>query len=258
MQTGDVQTFRKHRRDAPDGFFAVEAAGLRWLAAANAVRVASVISVDAESIVLERFTTTSPTPEQARDFGRALAALHDAGAPAFGAPPEGWVGDGFVGDAPLPLRTEATWGAFYARHRVLPYADAAHHRGALSYEQYRPITTLCARLERGDFDDEAPPARIHGDLWSGNVIWTPSGAALIDPAAHGGHRITDLAMLTLFAVPHQREILDAYTRASAHLPDDWRALIPLHQVHPLLVHAVLFGGGYGAQAARAASAALAL
>ncbi|MFT3875890.1 MAG: fructosamine kinase family protein [Propioniciclava sp.] len=258
LHTGAMQTFRKHRHRAPDGFFAVEAAGLNWLASARAVKVASVISVDADSIVLERLPTASPTPSHARDFGRALAAMHDAGAAAFGSPPDGWAGDGFIGDAPLPLRPEPSWGAFYSRHRVLPYADGAHHRGALTLEQYRPLTALCARLERGDFDDPAPPARIHGDLWSGNVMWTPSGAALIDPAAHGGHRITDLAMLALFAVPYLNEILDAYARASDHLPTDWRALIPLHQVHPLLVHAMLFGGGYGAQAARAASAALTL
>lgn len=251
-----MQTFRKHRRDAPPGFFAVEAAGLRWLAAARAVKVASVVSVDATSIVLERLPTASPTAGHARDFGRQLAALHDAGAPAFGAPPEGWTGDGFIGSAPLPLRVEATWGAFYARHRVLPYAHHALATGALTREQHRPLADLCTRLEHGGFDDDAPPARIHGDLWSGNLVWTPTGVALIDPAAHGGHRITDLAMLALFAVPYLREILDAYTRASTHLPDDWRALIPLHHVHPLLVHAVLFGGGYGARAARAASEAL--
>lgn len=119
--------------------------------------------------------------------------------------------------------------------------------------QRKPLERLTELLEAGDFDDPAPPARIHGDLWSGNVVWTPSGAALIDPAAHGGHRITDLAMLALFGAPHLREVMDAYASTSTHLVSDWRDLIPLHQVHPLLVHAVLFGGGYSDQAARAAS-----
>lgn len=115
---------------------------------------------------------------------------------------------------------------------------------------------LCEHLEGGVFDDPAPPARLHGDLWSGNLLWTPRGAALIDPAAHGGHRITDLAMLSLFGAPHLGRILAAYAEVSAHLPEDWRDLIPLHQVHPLLVHAVLFGGGYVRQAVDAATAAL--
>jgi len=74
------------------------------------------------------------------------------------------------------------------------------------------------------------------------------GVVLIDPAAHGGHRLTDLAMLALFSTPHLQRILDAYAEASTWLPDGWRALIGLHQLHPLLVHAELFGGGYRAQA----------
>ncbi len=242
-----MEIFRKQRRGAPAGFFRVEAAGLRWLDAAGAVRAAQVLGVGDDFIELEHLPTTSATSEAAEEFGRALVALHDAGAPAFGSPPAGWDADGFIGDAPLPLRGEATWGTFYARHRMRPYLHAAHS----------PVfERLCDRLEAGDFDDPAPPARLHGDLWSGNLLWTPSGAALIDPAAHGGHRITDLAMLALFGAPHLDRVLASYAEASDHLPDDWRELIPLHQVHPLLVHAVLFGGGYGAQAERAASDAL--
>ena len=103
---------------------------------------------------------------------------------------------------------------------------------------------------------QEPPARIHGDLWSGNVLWGSDGTAwLIDPAAHGGHRETDLAMLALFGAPHLQRLLDAYAEA-APLADGWRERVPLHQLHPLLVHAVLFGGGYGARAAQAARSLL--
>lgn len=239
-------TFRKQRPSAPPGFFRVEAAGLAWLAAANTVRVARVLAVGDDFIQLERLPNVSPTRDAAARLGANLAELHDSGASAFGCPPDGWEAHGYIGDAPLPLSPEPTWGAFYARHRVLPYLDAlaASHRAVME--------RLAERLIAGDFDDAAPPARIHGDLWSGNVVWTPSGAALIDPAAHGGHRVTDLAMLSLFGAPYLPTILDAYASASNQLPDDWRPLIGLHQVHPLLVHAVLFGGGYAGQAINAA------
>ena len=100
-----------------------------------------------------------------------------------------------------------------------------------------------------DFDDDRPPARIHGDLWAGNLIWTADGAVLIDPAAHGGHGLTDLAMLALFGAPGLVAILGAYAEA-ADLPDGWRDLIGLHQLHPLLVHAVTHGPRYGAEAGR--------
>lgn len=234
----------------------MEAAGLRWLTAAGAVRIARVEGVGDDFIEVERLDTTAPTETAAEQFGRDLAALHDSGAPAFGCPPDGWEDDGYIGDADLPLRPEATWGRFYARHRIEPYVRTAVDDGTLTPSDARVFAALCERLDVGDFDDAAPPARIHGDLWSGNVLWTPSGVALIDPAAHGGHRLTDLAMLSLFGAPHLERIWAAYAATSSHLPPHWRDLIPLHLVHPLLVHTVLFGRGYGRQAVASARSAL--
>lgn len=238
--------FRKHRTQAPPGFFGVEAAGLSWLDAVGAISIVKVKAVGDDFIELERLPPASSTADAATRLGAGLVALHDSGASAFGCPPDGWASDGYIGDASLPLRPESTWGVFYSRHRIEPYLSA------LSARQRTPLERLCERLVAGEFDDPAPPARIHGDLWAGNVVWTRTGAVLIDPAAHGGHRITDLAMLTLFGAPYLPRILDAYADESVHLPTNWRELIPLHQVHPLLVHAELFGGGYGHQAVKAA------
>ena len=108
-------------------------------------------------------------------------------------------------------------------------------------------TPVAERLRAGEFDDGRPPARLHGDLWAGNVIFTGTGVVLIDPAAHGGHGLTDLAMLHLFGAPELPTITDAYAEAAA-LPTGWRELIGLHQLHPLLVHAVTHGPSYGAEA----------
>ncbi|MGC3994453.1 MAG: fructosamine kinase family protein [Propionicimonas sp.] len=244
--------FTKRGAGAPPGFFEVEAAGLRWLDVPGGVPVARVLDVDAGSITVERVPTAPPTARAAARFGAQLTVTHDAGASAFGVGPDGWSGDGYIGEAPLSLRPEATWGGFYARQRVLPYARAAARAGSLDREGLATIEALAERVAAGEFDDAAPPARIHGDLWSGNVLFTEDAVTLIDPAAHGGHRITDLAMLALFGLPHLPDVLAAYEDASAHLPPDWRDLIGLHQLHPLLVHAVLYGGGYGDQAARLA------
>lgn len=241
--------FTKRRPSAAAGFFDVEAAGLRWLAAVpDGARVAQVLEVTASSITLQDIANAAPTPVAAEAFGAALVRTHDAGAAAFGSGPDGWSGDGYIGDAPLSLRPQPRWGEFYAEQRVLPYARAALDAGDLTSADLGAIEQLCRRLTDGEFDDGAPPARLHGDLWSGNVLYSPDGVVLIDPAAQGGHRITDLAMLSLFGAPHLGVVLEAYESASRWLPADWRGLVPLHQLHPLLVHLVLFGSSYRAQA----------
>lgn len=240
--------FTKRNASAPAGFFRVEAAGLAWLAVPGGAPVATVLAVDDTSITIERVTEGRPSAPAAFTFGRQLARTHDAGASAFGVAPVGWQGDGFIGNAPLSLRPHPQWGQFYAAERVMPYARAAVAQGSLDAAGLAMIEALANRLIAGEFDDDAAPARIHGDLWAGNVLFTDSSATLIDPAAHGGHRITDLAMLELFGLPYLDQVFAGYAAASSDLPHDWRDLIALHQLHPLLVHAALFGGSYGARA----------
>ena len=237
----------------PADFFAVEAAGLRWLAAAGpgAARTVEVLEVWPDRIVLARLTPDRPSRAAADDFGRALARTHAAGAEAFGSPPPGVAGDGYIGRQPMTLRPTATWGAFYADQRVLPYARAARQVGHLSRDGLAAVERVADRLHAGELDDGRPPARIHGDLWSGNLLWTAGGAVLIDPAAHGGHGLTDLAMLHLFGAPGLDRISAAYAEASG-LEPGWRQLVGLHQLHPLLVHAVSHGPAYGAEAEQVA------
>src|SRR5690606_4496338 len=124
------------------------------------------------------------------------------------------------------------WPEFYATRRVLPYLKAARDRGALSAEEATPIENVVRRIDELAGPPE-PPARIHGDLWSGNLVWGSDGAVhLIDPAAHGGHRETDLAMLALFGAPHLQRVLEGYEEV-APLAHGWRDRVALHQLHPL-------------------------
>lgn len=239
--------FTKRRADAPDGFFEAEAAGLRWLADAGGARTVGVLEVEPGRIDLAVLTPVRPTTAHAREFGRALAVTHDAGAAAFGAPPTDLDGPTYIGNQPLTTRRAGwpRWGAFYAAERVLPYAIRAGDRGSLGAGELRTVRQACDRIMAGDFDDDQPPARIHGDLWNGNVQWTAEGAVLIDPAAHGGHRETDLAMLALFGCPHLGDVLAGYEQGHA-LAGGWRDRVGLHQLHPLAVHAASHGPSYAA------------
>jgi len=245
-----MDVWTKRRTTAPAHLFAAEAAGLKWLAVPGGVDIVEVIEASTNTITLTRVHEVAPTQSAAEAFGAALAVTHDAGAAAFGAPPDGYTGPSFIADLPMPTKPATNWGTFYAEQRVMHYALLAGPELGLTGRKV--IDALCQRLVAGVFNDDAPPARLHGDLWAGNVLYATTGAVLIDPSAHGGHRITDLAMLSLFGTPHLDAALNAYERASTHLPSGWRDLIGLHQVYPLLVHTVLFGGGYAAAAVNTA------
>jgi fructosamine-3-kinase len=225
-----------------------EAASLRWLEVAGAPPVPGVRGHGEHWLVIDRVEPGRPSASAAEALGRGLAALHSAGAPAFGSPPPDGPVSAVIGLARMENVAGARWPEWYWSHRVEPYLRRAVDDGVLMREEAQVITAACARVE----DPGEPPARLHGDLWSGNVLWGADGRAwLIDPAAHGGHRETDLAMLRLFGCPHLERVIDAY-RDISPLADGWADRVGLHQLFPLLVHAVLFGRGYAEQAVTAA------
>ncbi len=250
-----MDTFVKRREDAPAGFFEAEAAGLRWLAAAGGARVVEVVDASPDEIRLARVNRTMLTADAARTLGRNLATTHAAGAAAFGAGPVAYDGPLYIGSREMPRIESASWGEMYARGRVEPFLAPAVAAGHLMRDEADLVRRACDLIAAARFDDAAPPARIHGDLWAGNVLADADGAILIDPAAHGGHAETDLAMLQLFGLPHLDAVIRGYQDA-APLRDGWQDRVPMHQLHPLAVHAAGHGRAYGIELAAAAQATL--
>ncbi len=235
----------------PEGFFAAEAAGLAWLREAGAVPVPEVLVALPELLAMEWIDPGSPSREAAAGFGRALAGLHRSGAEAYGAD---W--PGFIGPLPLDNTPSAgPWGPWFAERRLLPYLRRSADRGALGPADVAAVEQIMTTID--GYDVREPPARTHGDLWPGNVLWALDGRAwLVDPAAQGGHRETDLAALALFGgAPHLDAVLGAYEEVHP-LADGWRARVPLHQLHLLLVHTAVFGEAYRGAVRAAADAAL--
>jgi fructosamine-3-kinase len=243
------RVFVKSSRDAPPGAYRAEADGLAWLTEADALRVPAVLAVGEDAdppflalewIERERRGGRGGRADRGEAFGRGLAALHAAGAPVFGAPR-----DGFIGPLPLPNEPCPDWPTFYAARRLEPLARRAVADGLLPSEVLGDLERLRARLP-GLAGPPEPPARLHGDLWSGNALLDAAGGpAVIDPAAHGGHREVDLAMMRLFGgFPPQA--FAAYEELTPLAPGH-EERVGLWQLHPLLVHVCLFGGGYVGQ-----------
>lgn len=236
--------------DPPAGFFAAEASGLRWLREAGGAPVPEVVADLPGLLACEWVEPGEPTPAAAERFGRDLAATHRAGAAAFGADWPGFIGPLAQDNTP----TAGPWHAWFAERRLLPYLRISADRGALAPGDVAAVERTINAI--AGYGGEEPPARLHGDLWPGNVLWAADGRGwLIDPAAHGGHRETDLAALALFGgAPHLGRVLAAYDEAWP-LAEGWRDRVPLHQLHLLLVHTAAFGVGH-ASGVRSAAAML--
>jgi fructosamine-3-kinase len=245
--------FVKTRPDAAPGEYALEAEGLRWLAEPGGVRTPAVIEVAGDYLALEWIEPGALGAGGAEELGRGLARTHMAGARRFGDPGFGeQLGiESRIGSLRLPNDPAGDWPSFYAHRRLLPVTRIAHERGRLSDGGVAAVERVCERLP--DLcGPEEPPARLHGDLWAGNVHADANGRPwLIDPSAYGGHREVDLAMLRLFGAPSER-VFAAYEEV-APLADGWRERVGLWQLLPLLVHAALFGGSYCDAAERMAA-----
>ncbi len=243
--------FAKTKAHPPPGFFSTAAAGLHWLQGADAVPVPTVVAVsdDPPLLVLEWIDEGSSTATTEVALGRGLAELHRTGAPSFGREDRR-----STGSRGLPNEPCDTWAEFYATQRLEPLARLAEQGGALDGDTVAGLHEIAANLDSLGGPIEAP-ARLHGDLWAGNRLVDRNGDSwLIDPAAHGGHREFDLAMMRLFG-GFGDDCFAAYAEVSP-LEDGWQERVLLHQLAPLTVHAVKFGGSYGSATRQAVRSVL--
>lgn len=227
---------------APEGFFAAEARGLQWLGETpGGACVPDLIAATDALVLLEWVDHAVPSAEAAEEFGRQLAAIHRAGAPHYGAE-----NSGYLGTLPLDNTPGDEWGEWYRAHRIAPYLKISVDNGTFDAAEAAWIENL--RIEA----PAEPPARIHGNLWPGNVLWGTKTAWLIDPAAHGGHRESDVAALHLFGgAPYLDRIIAAYQEIWP-LAEGWQERIALQQLPLLLAHTAISGDSFKSAVLRAA------
>ena len=255
VRGGDIA--RAYRLDTPSGpvflkthpsptrmLFEREARGLRALreAAPPELRIPEVLAASPRGLVLEWIDEGGRGPTTESALGVGLARLHSLPAPHFG----GLDGDtsGYLGSVEVDLTPASSWSEFYLERRVLPLTRRAVAEKRVPAKALRLLDVLSPRVDELCGPPE-PPSLVHGDLWAGNRLVDVTGVNwLIDPAAHYAHREFDLAMMALFG-GFGAEAFASYNETHP-LADGWQDRIPWHHLTPLLVHAILFGGGYGA------------
>jgi len=190
-------------------------------------------------LVLEWMETGRPADDFPQQFGHALATLHRQSHIQFG-----WVEDNYIGSLVQPNHYADNWPAFYASQRILPLMERAAREGRCEKKDVAMALAVCNKLS-SIFPAE-PASLLHGDLWSGNYITGSNGyACVFDPAVYYGHREMDLAMMLLFG--GFDPLLYQYYNQAYPLEKNWLRRTDLCQLYPLLVHLILFGGGYYAR-----------
>lgn len=244
--------FVKTHADPPQELFRAEARGLLWLSGGQ-LRVPGVLAVGDRFLALEWLPLQAAGCESRRfqiELGCGLAQLHQRGADGFGLDHDNYL-------ATLPQRNRpeissasspcpSAWPEFFIERRLRPFAACASRAGHMP-DVNAALDRLRGNVDR--FGPDEPPARLHGDLWWGNVAAVHGSPVIFDPAVYGGHREVDLAMLA-WAGGLPDAVVSAYQEVSP-LAQGWRERLVLWQLLPLIAHAALFGGGYGAQAVRA-------
>ena len=203
-----------------------EARMLRDMAATGA-RVPLVKGMSDSVLLLEDLKETAPTAAGWQSLGETLIHLHRPVRARYGRASDYAFGPEIIRNTP-----HSDWVEFWAGCRLLDVPDR------LPADLRRRIERLVQRLP--DLLPRQPaPALLHGDLWSGNVLFSGADAWLIDPACYIGHAEVDIAMLHLFGTPGAE-----FDAAYGDLEPGWQERRPIYQLWPALMHLRLFGNGY--------------
>jgi len=200
-------------------------------------KVESII-IDQESagLLLEWIERKIPNQEELELFGTQIARLHKTNHENYG-----WPQDNYISILDQHNDWTETWTSFYIEQRITPLLEKGIDSNLFPKSLAKQLSTIAKHVELEVPNEQ--PSLIHGDLWGGNFIISKDGTPyLIDPSCYYGHREMDIAMSLLFG-SFGRHFYSAYQNEYPLQPG-FEERLPLLQLYPLMVHAILFKGHY--------------
>ncbi len=206
------------------------------------IRVPHVIMSKESFLVLEHIETIDQAKcTQELEAAKLLSTLHFV---TNESRMYGYYYDTTIG--PFPQKNEQTqynWTLFLGQMRIMPMARRCYDAGKISKEMVERLERLCRDLYKRIDMSNIYPSLLHGDVWSGNVLFEREGACLIDPAIYYGDKEMELAFILLFGT-FGETFFNAYQEMHPLSDDFYESKVPLYQIYPLLVHVALYGGSY--------------
>lgn len=233
--------FLKWNEDAPEKMFETEENGLKLLRSADTkLMIPKSLAISENYLLLEWIEEGGGKPNSSNEFGTELARLHKKSNSFFGLDH-----DNYIGRLNQSNNKHSNWPDFFALERIEPQIKLGVESGKLTRSVLREAEQLYKKL--GSIFPHEKPALLHGDLWSGNFMFTRSGqASIYDPAVYFGHREMDIAMTRLFG-GFSADFYKGYNEQFP-LEPGFEERVTLCNLYPILVHANLFGGSYCRQA----------
>jgi fructosamine-3-kinase len=223
---------------------AIEAKMLSDLNDAN-IRVPKVIMNKETFLVLETIETVKQAEStQEIEAAKLLTRLHSV---TNESRMYGYYYDTTIG--PFSQHNEQTqynWTLFLGQMRIMPMVRLCYDEGQISKHTVERLEGLCRDLYKRVDMSKIYPSLLHGDVWSGNVLFESEGACLIDPAIYYGDKEMELAFILLFDT-FGETFFNAYSEVHPLSEDFHKTKVPLYQIYPVLVHVALYGGSYVGQ-----------
>ncbi len=246
ISTSAGDFFLKWNATAPEDMFLNEAAGLNEMSMAGSSLIVPKVIWSKEVddlpglLLMEYLQPAIHTSGQDELLGRGIAQLHRKTASLFG-----FYHSNYCGTTIQNNSWTGNWPEFYAQRRIWRLIEQIQLSHGMSSEEQKIYEKLVDRIPVL-LSHQTVPSLIHGDLWSGNYMYTANGPALIDPACCYADREMELGMMLLFGGFSSR-VWQAY-QDEFSLPEDWKQRTRLYQLYHILNHHLLFGGSYGWQA----------